>query len=254
MDKTGAGHGFCGLFTFLRFPAVTKRWSVNKPQKPCPAPAILFATLLAMPLMTEAANDISEVNGAIEVAANQQAGNLSTVNGQIQIGAGASVGAVDTVNGRISLDKGGSAESLKTVNGSITVEAEGRVGRSVTTVNGSITLEHNADVQGRVATVNGDIRLDGAHVGQGIQTVEGDIEVARQSRVEGGIHVEKEQTGWFSFSFWDQPPRIVIGPGAVVQGTLKFEREVKLYVSDTATIGPVEGAKVIRFSGERPKD
>jgi hypothetical protein len=215
---------------------------------------ILFSMLLALPLMALAADDISEVNGAIEVAANQQAGNLSTVNGQIQIGAGATVGAADTVNGRIILGKGASAESLKTVNGSITVEADGRVARRVTAVNGSITLERKADVQGRVATVNGDIRLDGAHVGQGIQTAEGDIEVARQSRVEGGIHVEKENQGWFSFSFWDTPPRIVIGPGAVVQGTLKFEREVELYVSDTATIGPVEGAKAVRFSGEAPRD
>lgn len=215
---------------------------------------IICALLVVGPLVASAADDISEVNGAIEVAANQQAGNVSTVNGQIQIGAGARVGAVDTVNGRIILDKGGSAESLKTVNGSVTVEADGRVARSVTAVNGSITLERNADVQGRVATVNGDIRLDGAHVAQGIQTAEGDIEVARQSRVEGGIRVEKENQGWFSFSFWDQPPRIIIGPGTVVQGTLKFEREVKLYVSDTATIGPVEGAQAIRFSGERPKE
>ena len=45
---------------------------------------------------------------------------------------------------------------------------------------------------------------------------------------------------------------MVIGPGSVVQGTLNFEREVELYVSDTATIGAVEGAKVVRFSGERP--
>lgn len=215
---------------------------------------ILLVAVLALPLMAPAAEDISEVNGAIEVAAKQQAGHLSTVNGQIQIGAGATVGSADTVNGRISLDKGASAESLKTVNGSITVEADARVARSVTAVNGTITLEHNADVSGRVATVNGDISLDGAHVGQGIQTAEGDIEVARQSRVEGGIHVEKENQGWFSFSFWDEAPRIVIGPGAVVQGPLKFEREVKLYVSDSATIGPVEGAKVVRFSGERPKD
>ena len=45
---------------------------------------------------------------------------------------------------------------------------------------------------------------------------------------------------------------VVIGPGAVVKGTLKFQREVKLYVSDRATIGPVEGATVNKFSGEHP--
>ena len=45
---------------------------------------------------------------------------------------------------------------------------------------------------------------------------------------------------------------VVIGPGAVVQGTLKFEREVKLLVSDRAKIGVVEGATAIKFSGEHP--
>ena len=44
----------------------------------------------------------------------------------------------------------------------------------------------------------------------------------------------------------------MIGPGAVVKGTLKFKREVKLYVSDRATIGPVEGATVNKFTGEHP--
>ena len=36
-------------------------------------------------------------------------------------------------------------------------------------------------------------------------------------------------------------PRVVIGPGAVVEGPLKFERKGDLYVSDRATIGPGRG-------------
>jgi hypothetical protein len=47
-------------------------------------------------------------------------------------------------------------------------------------------------------------------------------------------------------------PRIVIGPGATVQGELRFERTVQLYVSDKATIGTVTGATAIPFSGEPP--
>jgi len=35
---------------------------------------------------------------------------------------------------------------------------------------------------------------------------------------------------------------------------LAFERPVKLYVSDKATIGPVPGATPVRFSGERPTE
>jgi hypothetical protein len=35
-----------------------------------------------------------------------------------------------------------------------------------------------------------------------------------------------------------------------VQGDLRFEREVKLYVSDKETIGPVMGATPIPFAGD----
>ena len=45
-------------------------------------------------------------------------------------------------------------------------------------------------------------------------------------------------------------PRIEIGPGAAVRGELRFEDEVKLYVSDQASIGRVMGATPILFTGE----
>jgi hypothetical protein len=77
--------------------------------------------------------------------------------------------------------------------------------------------------------------------------------VGADSRVEGGIRVEK-RSGGFTLSFWKSTPRIVIGPGAVVEGALEFEREVKLYVSDTAKVGEIKGATPVRFSGEKPED
>jgi hypothetical protein len=82
-----------------------------------------------------------------------------------------------------------------------------------------------------------------------IKTVSGDIDVGAGSRVGGGILVE-EPSGWGSSR--RDPPRIVIGPGAVVDGTLEFEYEVELYVSDRATVGPIKGATAQTFTGERP--
>jgi hypothetical protein len=38
----------------------------------------------------------------------------------------------------------------------------------------------------------------------------------------------------------------------VVDGPLVFEREVKLYVHDSARIGQVSGATVVHYSGDRP--
>jgi hypothetical protein len=44
------------------------------------------------------------------------------------------------------------------------------------------------------------------------------------------------------------------GHRAAVDGPLNFEREVSLYVSDKATIGPVQGATIVKHSGDRPPE
>jgi cytoskeletal protein CcmA (bactofilin family) len=137
------------------------------------------------------------------------------------------------------------------------VGSDDRIAGAVRTINGSITLDASADVAGRVASVNGALRLTAAHVGGGLETTNGDIDVGAQSRVEGGMLVGTASDGWLDwllhgwFHLGDRP-RIVIGPGAVVRGTLKFEREVTLYVSDRATIDAIRGATAIRYSGAQP--
>lgn len=45
-------------------------------------------------------------------------------------------------------------------------------------------------------------------------------------------------------------PRVVIGPRATVAGVLRFKREVKLLVSESATIGPVIGATPVMVATE----
>jgi len=121
----------------------------------------------------------------------------------------------------------------------------------VNAVNGSIHLASGAEIGGRLENVNGAIVLDGAHVAGGIGTVGGDITVGADSHVEGGILVDKPNNGWFHWGS-DRKPVIVIGPHAVVQGTLEFRRDVVLKVSDSAQIGPVKGATVERFHGDAP--
>jgi hypothetical protein len=130
------------------------------------------------------------------------------------------------------------ADSVETVNGSVSVGADAQVLESAETVNGRITLDKRAQVGGYLETVNGDLLLDEAQVDGQLRTVNGDITVGAASRVGGGILVE-ESKGWKSGRTSGCPSRD--RPGAVVDGTLRFEREVKLYVSNTATIGKVEG-------------
>ena len=68
--------------------------------------------------------------------------------------------------------------------------------------------------------------------------------------VKGGIKVEKPGTSWIPIHFGKHtPPRIIIGPNAVVDGPLVFEREVKLYVHASARTGAITGATAIRFDG-----
>lgn len=197
---------------------------------------------------------IAKVMGSIDIGADQHAGDISTVNGSIHIGENAVVGEATTVNGSISVERHATVAKLVTVNGSIHLNEGVRVTGTVQAVNGTLTVANGADVAGRLANVNGAIHVAAAHVGGLIDTVTGDIELGPNAHVDGGIHVEKESSGWLHFFwFWsDDTPRVVVGPGSVVGGTLSFERTVKLYVSDRATIGPVEGATVVRFSGDRP--
>jgi hypothetical protein len=195
------------------------------------------------------AEDITKINSPISIDANQEAGDIADVNGAVHIGDHCTVKDVSSVNGGIDIGSASRTREVKTVNGSVWLGANARVSGDAATVNGKVTLERAADVTGSLTNVNGNIVLTAAHVGDGITTVWGDIEIGKDSRVERGILVKKPRNSWSSDK---RPPIIVIGPGATVTGTLKFEHEVKLYVSDKATIGAVEGAKATVYSGDRP--
>ena len=199
-------------------------------------------------------DDIKMVTGSITVGAGEHRGDLKTVNGSIRAGQGAVVGNAHTVNGSITFESQATAVEAKTVNGSVTLEDGARVSGRIVTVNGSLTLGRGAEVTEGLTNVNGAIHVGAAHVGGDISTVNGGMDIGPDAHVDGGITVHRSHQSGDSDSDSDhhEPPRIVIGPGSVVKGTLKFEREVKLYVSDRATIGTVEGATPIKFSGDRP--
>lgn len=193
------------------------------------------------------------VNGSIALGASASAQSVSTVNGGIALGVSASAQSVSTVNGGITLGAAASAQSLHTVNGSISIGSGGHVAGSVTATNSTIVLERSADIAGHLYNTNGRIRLDAAHVGGGIETVTSSIEIGAGSRVEGGILVRCTKGAWdWLFRRPCESPLVVIGPDVIVQGTLTLEPNVRLYVSNRARIGPVEGAKAIVYAGEHP--
>src|SRR5690606_28821758 len=220
-----------------------------------PFPLFLCLALAATPAL--AAEDISRVNGGIEVDAGSQVGDLSTANGGIGIRAGSRIqgGELTTVNGAIRLGEQAQVESLTTVNGGIEAAPGLRASDDVDSVSGGIYIDRGGRVDGDVSTVSGGIGLVGTEVTGSVETVSGDITVGIGSHVHGDLRVRKSSGGsWIRFGT-SRIPRIVIGPDAVVGGTMQFDHEVKLYVHDTATTGAISGATPIPFSTARaPKD
>jgi DUF4097 and DUF4098 domain-containing protein YvlB len=192
----------------------------------------------------------TKVNGSIHVSAGKLAEAVSTVNGSIHIDDNAAVTSATTVNGGVHLGSRATAGSLNSVNGSVTLGGGAHVSGDVSSVNGDFNLEDGAEISGTLSNVNGKISLAAAHVAGGIRTVNGNISITGASHVEGGILVKK--SSGILIQFIQEIPRIVIGPGATVQGELRFEHPVKLYVSDKATIGTVTGATPVTFTGDSP--
>jgi DUF4097 and DUF4098 domain-containing protein YvlB len=206
-------------------------------------------------------SDLSTANGGIYVDSGQKAGRVSAVNGGIHVGADATVGQVTTVNGGVTLGTGTTALSLHTVNGSISVGPGSHIKGEVRTVNGGFNLAQGVDIAGDLSNFNGRMRLVGVHIGGSVQTTNGDIYVGSGSRIDGGLRVSAFKfngpDNWFTRllfgnynGFNEHVPTIIIAPGAVVTGTLHFERDVNLHVSNRARIGPVEGATPGPYSGD----
>lgn len=218
-----------------------------------PALRTAFVVGLALAAAASAAlakpQNIDKVNGAIRAESGVEYGSLETVNGSIRIDRDARVKSASTVNGGIRIAEGATVGTAETVNGGIELGEGAIVERGAETVNGGIGLGRASRIDGGVETVNGRIELEQAEINGGIRTVNGNITVGEGSTVRGGIHIEKPSMGWFNWGK-QNTPRVVIGPNAVVEGELVFEREVELFVHDSARIGRVQGAEAKRFSGQ----
>lgn len=198
----------------------------------------------------------SSVNGSVTVGANATVtGRLNTVNGKIRIGEGSVIENAETVNGGIRLDDNVRARDLETVNGAIRLGENVGIDGRVSAVNGSITADEGSTISGEASNVNGDIELRASTVGGDVSTVSGDVELRDGAVIRGDLIV-REPKGWSWGRQERNRPKIVIGPGSRVEGTIRLEREARLYISETAEVGGVTGKlsldDAVRFSGERP--
>jgi cytoskeletal protein CcmA (bactofilin family) len=204
----------------------------------------------------ETSDGATSVNGSISVGADAVVtGGLTTVNGKIRVDDGATIKHAKTVNGGIRVAGDVKARDLTTVNGALEIGPNSSVDGAASAVNGRITLDNGAAVTGDVENVNGHIEMIAAEVGGDLITVNGDVSLEDGAVLKGNLIVEKPS----SFNWGKQKqrkPRIVIGPGSRVKGTIELEREVDLFISEDAKVGGVSGVMsmddAVRFSGDSP--
>ncbi len=198
----------------------------------------------------------TSVNGSISVGEDAVVtGGLTTVNGKIRVDEGASIENAKTVNGSIRLSDKVMSEDITTVNGSITVGEGATVDGSITAVNGRITVNKGSSVMRDIENVNGRIELIAVQAAADLTTVNGDVELRDGTVLEGDLVVEKPHgMNWGKSK--SRKPRIIIGPGSRVGGTIELEREVELFISESAEVGGVSGVMSMddatRFSGDSP--
>lgn len=198
----------------------------------------------------------STVNGSITIGRSAIVnGSLETVNGAIIVDDDASIDNAETVNGAVRLGAGVMADNVSSVNGSIQIGGSATIGGEVSVVNGKITIGTGTRVAGGVSNVNGDLLIEGTEIGGDLSTVNGDVMLTDNSVLQGDLTIERPG-GWGWNREKRRKPRVVIGPGTLIAGEIRLEREVELYISDTASVGGVSGEMslddAVRFSGARP--
>ena len=196
----------------------------------------------------------SSVNGSITVGDKATVtGELSTVNGSIRIGEDTSIEDATTVNGSLRISSNSKSEDLETVNGGIKIAEQVEVDGEVTTVNGKISLGKGSSVARSLSNINGEITLTASTVGGDVSTVNGDVSVMEGAVIKGDLTVERPGG---SRNHNSNKPTIIIGPGSRVEGVIRLEHKVELYISESAKVGGVEGVMSLddaeRFSGSRP--
>lgn len=204
----------------------------------------------------EESSGATSVNGSITVGADATvSGGIKTVNGKIRVDDGADIRKAATVNGSLHVGSNVTSRSLGTVNGSIRLGEDCTVDGSIEAVNGSITTEKGSTVEDNIQNVNGDMEIQGSVVEGDLSTVNGDIEIVDGSVLKGDLVIEKPG-GWGWKNSKQRKPRVVIGPGSRVEGSIIAEREIKLYISESAEVGGVEGEMTlddaVMFSGNKP--
>lgn len=202
------------------------------------------------------AEGASTVNGSITVGRGATVtGSLETVNGAIRVEQDAVIKGGETVNGGVKLGAGVKAEDISSVNGAIRIDENVTIDGELSVVNGRISIASGSKISGDISNVNGEIQIAGAEIRGDLSTVNGDVALDEGAILRGTLTVQKPG-GTRPGGRNSRTPKVIIGPGSEVVGEIVAEREIELYISESAKVGGVSGVmsmeKAIRFSGNRP--
>lgn len=190
------------------------------------------------------------INGDISIGSGAVVdGDMSTINGDVHAATGAHVGKLTTVNGDISVDHDARTGELTDVNGNIQLGQHVAANGNVTTVNGDIQTGNGAHIQGDITDVNGNIALCAVKAEGDLRFVNGTLLIKTGSEIKGSVIAKKPK---FDSSDELHEPVMIVGPHAIVDGSITFERPGKLYLSDSAVIHAVNGVTPEKFSGTVP--
>jgi len=184
------------------------------------------------------------------VADEARVGAIDVGSGNVRLGSGVHTRRIDTGSGNVKGGAGAQIEGdIDTGSGSVNLGVGSKVGK-IDTGSGDVSLEAVA-VSGTINTGSGDIDLVDTAVSGSLETSRGNIELEGNTHINGDLIVRKDICSGFCNDD-AEPSKIVIGASVRVQGEVKIERDVELWVHQNAQIGRVTGAEVKRFSGERP--
>ena len=215
---------------FRRLPCVVFRRYSSSPPSP-------WASLRWRPPRTAISTRSTEPPRSMP---GQTAGDVSTVNGAVRIGAGATVEEAARSTARSNSATGPGPARWTPSTAPSAWAADSQVTGEVSAVNGSIQpgrrCRRRRQAGQRQRHHQARRRPRGRRHRDGGRRHHRRRQLAcrgRHSGRQGARLVPLAATA---------TPTIVIGPHAVVPGTLEFRREVVLKVSDSAQIGPVKGA------------
>lgn len=209
------------------------------------------------------AGDVRTRNGAIKLGDGGQFGRIESRNGPIELGAESSAGAIETRNGSIRIGATSRTGRIDSRNGSIAIDADVAVDGPASTRNGGVTLARGSRVDGKITTRNGGVELDGATVGQGIQSRTGDIVLNADSSVGGDLIIEvgehdgSRSSGFFGFGAsqsWPRAGSVRVLDDSLVEGDLVLrlptDYDERLPVVEVAQGARVTGNLVIDSRAE----